>query len=64
MMSGFWYATRLSWNFQHEGKTERTFIAGGSNIGIPLFTYQVTPIAASGVTSLNPDVLDLYVEEV
>jgi acyl-homoserine lactone acylase PvdQ len=29
-----------------------------------MFTYQVTPIFASGVTSLNPDVLDLYVEEI
>lgn len=64
MMSGFWYATRLSWSYEYDGKLERTFVAGGSNIGIPLFTFQATPIAASGVTSLNPDVLDLYVEEV
>ena len=64
MMSGFWYATRLSWTYDNSGKPERTFVAGGSNIGIPLFTYQITPFSASGVTSLNPDVLDLYVEEV
>ena len=30
MMSGFWYATRISWNYQYEGKTERTFVVGGS----------------------------------
>lgn len=60
MVSGFWYATRISWT---EGNS-KTYIAGGSNVGIPLFTYQVTPTYASGVTALNPDVLDLFVEEV
>lgn len=64
MMNGFWYATRLSWDYTVDGKKERTYVAGGSNIGIPLFTFSVTPIFASGVTSLNPDILDLYVEEV
>ena len=46
------------------GAYKRTFLAGGSNIGIPLFTYVVSPIAASGVTSLNPDVMDLFVEQI
>jgi acyl-homoserine lactone acylase PvdQ len=64
MMNGFWYATRLSWDYEVDGRQERTFVAGGSNIGIPLFTYLLTPFAASGVTSLNPDILDLYVDEV
>lgn len=60
MVSGFWYATRISWT---ENNT-KTYIAGGSNVGMPLFTYQVTPTYASGVTALNPDVLDLFVEHI
>lgn len=31
---------------------------------MPTFTYLSSPIVVSGVTALNPDVLDLYVEEV
>lgn len=69
MINGFWYATRLSWEYKVnrvslEPQMERTFIAGGSNIGIPIFTFLVSPIVVSGVTSLNPDVLDLFVEEI
>lgn len=64
MMSGLIYATRLTWNYEHDGKVKRTFNAGGSNVGIPLFTYSASPICASGVTSLNPDTLDLFVDEV
>jgi|LakMenE01Jun11ns_1017448.scaffolds.fasta_scaffold8898041_2 acyl-homoserine lactone acylase PvdQ len=31
---------------------------------MPYFTYLKTPFLAGGVTSMNPDVADIFVEEV
>ena len=39
-------------------------MAGASNVGMPYFTYSRTPFLAAGITSMNPDVCDLFVEEV
>ena len=35
---------------------------GGSFVGIPGFTYGRTPFGAYGGTALNPDVMDIFVE--
>ena len=72
MVAGFWYPTRLSWNETEtvdtdEGPQEisyRTYMAGQSNVGMPYFTYVKTPYLAGGITSMNPDVCDIFVEEV
>jgi len=42
----------------------RTYIAGHSVVGIPIFSYLKTPFLAGGVTSMNPDTQDLFLEEV
>lgn len=53
-----WYLSRLSW------KNGTEFIAGGSTPGFPLFTYARTKYIAWGVTAVNPDISDLFVEKV
>jgi len=40
------------------------FIAGGSNIGLPVFSYGRSRHLAWGATALNPDNSDLFVEKV
>lgn len=63
-MLSLWYPTRLSWNHTYEnGEEERVFLAGGSLVATPSFTYGRTKYAAWGCTALNPDVMDLYIEE-
>ena len=37
---------------------------GGSFVGLPHFMYSRTPFASFGATALNPDVMDLFVEDV
>lgn len=63
-----WYAARISWNETTiEDTVEssyRTYIAGHSIVGIPLFTHIKTPFVAGGMTALNPDTMDLFLEEV
>jgi penicillin amidase len=55
-----WYPIRMSWI---DPLTQsRTFVSGASLVGSPSFTYGRTPYLAFGVTALNPDITDLYVE--
>lgn len=49
--------TTLRW-----GKDD--FIAGGSNIGLPVFSYGRTKYLSWGATALNPDNSDLFVEKI
>lgn len=42
----------------------KTYIVGGTIIGIPGFLYGRSPFASWGVTALNPDVVDLYIEDI
>ena len=39
-------------------------MAGGSFVGMPAFIYARTPFASYGATAINPDVMDLFVEDV
>lgn len=63
-----WYLTRIAWNETtiEDGvrETYRTHITGYSILGAPYFTYLRTPFVAGGVTSLNQDSQDLFLEEV
>ena len=65
-MLPFWYLTRLSWTETDKttGEDYKTYIMGGSFVGIPAFTYGRTPFSAYGGTALNPDVMDMFVEDV
>ena len=58
-----WYVTRLSWK-KHENSdsTEKISITCASITGTVLLTHGRSKIAAWGVTALNPDVTDLFVE--
>lgn len=70
--SATWYPTRMSWNETEVVETEsgptlssyRTYMAGHSVVGIPFFSYLKTPFIAGGVTSLNPDTQDLFLEDI
>jgi len=59
-----WYITRVSWNETDSitGESYRTFLTGGTLVGTPAFTHARSPLGAMGVTALNPDVTDLFVE--
>ena len=67
-----WYAARISWNETTIEETEtgpveksyRTYIAGHSVLGLPIFSHMKTPFVAGGLTALNPDSMDLFLEEV
>lgn len=67
-----WYPTRLSWNETAIEETEngpittsyRTYLVGHSVSGTPIFSHVKTPFIAIGVTSMNPDTQDLFLEEV
>ena len=37
---------------------------GGALVGMPAFYYARTPFASYGATALNPDVMDVFVEDV
>ena len=37
---------------------------GGNFIGMPIFVYGRTPFATYGCTALNPDTMDIFVEDV
>lgn len=64
-MLSTWYLTRLSWNATDEtGEEYKTYIIGGSFVGVPSFTYARSPFAAIGATALNPDIMDMFVEDV
>jgi len=56
--------TRISWNVVdvETGEKYRTSILGASVVGTPQLTHGRSPIAAWGVTAINPDVTDLFVE--
>lgn len=52
-----WYLISIRW-----GKDN--FVTGGSTPGFPLFTYARTKYQSWGATAINPDISDLYVEQV
>lgn len=68
--SSYFYLTRISWNetrlAEETGEEEeyKTYLIGGTLIGVPQFMYGRTPFASWGVTALYPDVMDLYVENI
>jgi len=37
---------------------------GGAFVGAPMFGYARTPYGAFGTTAINPDVQDVFVEDV
>lgn len=43
---------------------EDEYLAGGSHIGIPIFSYARTKYVTWGATALNPDNSDLFVEKI
>ena len=61
-----WYLTRLSWKEtdRETGEKYDTYMLGGSIVGMPFFTYARTPYMGFGVTALNPDIKDMFVEDV
>ena len=57
-----WLMIRVAWKDPATG--ERTYIAGGSLVGSPTYTFGRTPHLSWGTTAVNPDVVDLYVETI
>lgn len=58
--------TRLRWNQINSktGEEERTYILGATVVGTPTFTHARTPVISYGVTAINPDATDLFVETI
>jgi acyl-homoserine lactone acylase PvdQ len=56
----------LRWNATDvdTGETYRTYLAGFAVVGTPSFTYGVSPVASFGLTAINPDISDLFVERI
>lgn len=56
--------TRLRWNVTdvETGETYRTYIGGFSVVGSPSLTHGRSPIVSWGLTAINPDVSDVFVE--
>ena len=46
------------------GERSRTFLVGASVVGTPSLSHGRTPVMAFGQTAINPDVTDLYFEEI
>jgi hypothetical protein len=46
------------------GEEYQTYMLGGSIVGMPFFTYARTPFGGIGATALNPDITDVFVEDV
>lgn len=68
-VNSYFYLTRVTWNetrLAESGEEEeyKTYLIGGTLLGVPQFTYGRTPFASWGVTALYPDNMDLYVEDV
>ena len=65
-INSVWYLTRLSWNEIDPATGEKydTYMLGGSIVGMPFFTYARSPFGAIGATALNPDMADMFVEDV
>ena len=65
-MNGYFHLSRISWNETASDSTEeyKTYMVGAAIVGMPQFLYGRTPFASWGVTALNPDVTDLWVEEI
>jgi len=65
-----WYGVRLRWNetvtdpSRSDSSSYRTYLVGQSIVGTPLFSHFESPFMAGGVTSLNPDAQDLFLENV
>jgi penicillin amidase len=58
-----WYVTRLSWkNHTNTNEINKVHLTGASVVGTPMFSHGRTPHMAWGVTALNPDSTDMFVE--
>lgn len=58
--------TRLRWNVTDviTGETYRTYLAGATVVGTSTITHGRTPIMGWGLTAINPDITDLFVEQI
>ena len=58
--------TRLRWNVTDTNtqETYRTYIGGFSVVGLPSLTHGTSPLVSWGLTAINPDVSDVYVEKI
>jgi len=70
-VNSFFYLTRVTWNETRSGEVAdgvdaeyKTYLIGGTALGVPQFLYARTPQVAWGVTALYPDNMDLFVEEI
>jgi len=61
-MFNLWETARMSWTDPTTG--EEAYVLGASFVGTPAYSYARGKYGAYGVTALNPDVMDLYVETV
>ena len=61
-----WYINRLSWKQvdPDTGEIERTYLLGASCVGTTSFSHGRTPVLAWGMTAVNPDVSDIFVETI
>ena len=61
-----WHLTRVRWNETdpESGEEYRTHVVGQSVVGTPSFSYFRTPFASFGITSLCPDIMDIFAEVV
>lgn len=57
-----WYPVNMAW--KEPGSGRRTSVFGASLVSLPLITYGQSDYLAWGVTSLNPDVADLFSETI
>jgi penicillin G amidase len=58
--------TRLRWNVTDviTGETYRTYLVGATVVGTSTITHGRTPIMGWGLTAINPDITDLFVEQI
>lgn len=63
-MQTTWYLTRLRWNTTDAatGEVYRASLVAATVIGTTMITHGRSEFMAWGVTAINPDVIDLYVE--
>jgi acyl-homoserine lactone acylase PvdQ len=61
-----WYLTTMRWNVKDQITQieSRTEIVAASLVGSVILSHGRSPLAAWGVTAINPDITDVYVETI